>query len=102
MEATETFKVLEHLKEKLGIPDQIISDSVFYNAADDKVNLILKNVEQDNVKIQKDEFEDEYLVYPLHFVWNQNGYIYKYTLIINETSFSNDLVILSKRHLMTN
>ena len=97
LEATETFKVLEHLKEKLGIPDQIISDSVFYNAADDKVNLILKNVEQDNVKIQKDEFEDEYLVYPLHFVWNQNGYIYKYTLIINETSFSNDLVILSKK-----
>lgn len=75
LEATETFKVLEHLKEKLGIPDQIISDSVFYNAADDKVNLILKTVEQDNVKIQKDEFEDEYLVYPLHFVWNQRVYL---------------------------
>lgn len=97
LENAETFKVLKQLKETLGTPDQIINDSVFYNAADDKVKLILKNVEQEDVKIQKDEFEDEYLVYPLHFVWNINGYIYKYTLFINEIAFSNDLVILSNK-----
>ncbi|WP_417873771.1 hypothetical protein [Xanthomarina gelatinilytica] len=95
LEKAETFRVLKKLKETLGTPDQVINDSVFYNAADDKVKLILKNVEQRDVKIQKDEFEDDYLVYPLHFVWNINGYIYKYTLFINETAFSNDLVILS-------
>lgn len=66
MEATETFKVLEHLKEKLGIPDQIISDSVFYNAADDKVNLILKNVEQDNVKIQKTNLKTN--IWSIHYI----------------------------------
>ena len=97
LEKAETFKVLKKLKETLGNPDQIINDSVFYNAANNKVKLILKHVEQDDVKIQKDEFEDEYLVYPLHFVWNINGYIYKYTLFINEIAFSNDLVILSNK-----
>lgn len=95
LENVETFKALKKLKETLGNPDQIINDSVFYNAADDKVKLILKHVEQNDIKVQKDEFEDEYLVYPLHFVWNINGYIYKYTLFINEIAFSNDLVILS-------
>lgn len=97
LENAETFEVLKQLKETLGNPDQIINDSVFYNAADEKVKLILKNVAQDDVKIQKDEFEDEYLVYPLHFVWNINGFIYKYTLFINEIAFSNDLVILSTK-----
>lgn len=97
LEKAETFKGLKKLKETLGNPDQIINDSVFYNAADDKVKLILKHVDQYDLKVQKDEFEDEYLVYPLHFIWNINGYIYKYTLFINETTFSNDLVILSNK-----
>ncbi|NHN27604.1 hypothetical protein FIA58_018135 [Flavobacterium jejuense] len=97
LENVETFNVLKKLKEKLGNPDQIINDSVFYNAEDDKVKLVLKNFVKNDIKTKKDEFEDEYLIYPLHFVWNTNGYIYKYTLFINETSFSNDLVIISNK-----
>lgn len=97
LENIETFNVLKKLKEKLGNPDQIINDSVFYNEEDDKVKLVLKNYEKNDIKIKKDEFEDEYLIYPLHYVWNINGYIYKYTLFINEASFSNDLVIISNK-----
>lgn len=97
LENVETFNVLKKLKEKLGKPDQIINDSVFYNKEDDKVKLVLKNFEKNDIKIKKDEFEDEYLVYPLHFVWSINDYIYKYTLFINEASFSNDLVMISNK-----
>ncbi|MFD2908233.1 hypothetical protein ACFSX9_05745 [Flavobacterium ardleyense] len=97
LDHVETFNVLNKLKDKLGNPDQIVYDRVINSATDEKVKVILKKFEKDYINIKKDEFDDEYLTYPVYFVWNINGYIYKFTVIINETSFSNDLVIISNK-----
>ena len=97
LENVETFNVLKKLKDKLGNPDQIIYDSVINSASDEKVKVILKNFHKNYINIINDEFDDEYLNYPASFVWNINGYIYKFTVIINENSISNDLVIISNK-----
>ena len=94
-ESNETFNILKKIKKVLGKPDQVINDKVFYNIKQNQVKLILKNFDSNEVNLDKDEFEDEYLFYPLHYIWNVNGYIYKYTLIINENSFNNDFIIIS-------
>ena len=96
-ENVETFNILRKLKNNLGQPDQILKQNIFYKTNDRQVKTILKVFENKEYNLKKDEFDDKYLFYPLHYIWNVNGYIYKYTLQINEISFNNNLVIISNK-----
>lgn len=97
LDNTKTFNVLKKLKESLGKPDQVISEKTYYDLKDEKLKLILKEFDSNEISKIKDEFDDEYLVYPLHYIWNMDGYIYKYTLFITEKNCSNNLIIISNK-----
>lgn len=96
LEKDKTFIFLKILKKKFGIPDQIIEDQIYYDLKNDKIRLLEKQFDSNEIRKIKDEFDDEYLIYPLHYIWEKEGFIYKYTVFTNEISFSNNLVIISQ------
>lgn len=93
----ETFNILRKLKNNLGDPDQILKQKIFYKTNDSQIKTILKVFDDKEYNLKNDEFEDKYLFYPLHYIWNVNGYIYKYTIQIKEISFNNNLIIISNK-----
>ncbi len=97
VDKSKTFDLFNHLKQMLGKPDQ-----TFDNLAYDKNNAEVKLLEtglKGDVKIVKDEYDDEMIAYPYQNVWVKGNLIYQYTLVRAKDSFSNTLVIISKEAL---
>lgn len=94
VDKSKTFDLYNHLKQKLGKPDQTF-DSLAYDKNNTEVKLLETNLKGD-IKIGKDEYDDEMVSYPYQNVWVKGNIIYQYTLVRAKNSFSNTLVIISK------
>lgn len=95
----ETFKVLKYLTKELGIPDQTFN-TIAYNEDSSEVQLLLNNLEMGkSLKEVEDDYGDIMLAYPYQNVWVKENLIYQLTLGRGMDSFSNSLIIISKKAL---
>ncbi|MBB6270089.1 hypothetical protein HDF26_000516 [Pedobacter cryoconitis] len=89
---TRTFEVLSKLKEMLGKPDEIVTDTLSLN--DGTAPLLSKKLPATDFKIFKDEF-GEYITCPRHYIWKKGDMIYQYTFIRGSKTIANDLVAMN-------
>ena len=78
-EGTQTSEILSKLKEKLGKPSGVVLDTL------GKINIllppILKTLPKDDIKYFTDEYGDQQVSFPEHYIWKRNGMLYQFTLL---------------------
>ncbi|MGO3183413.1 MAG: hypothetical protein ACTIJ9_11330 [Aequorivita sp.] len=95
----ETFEVLKHLTKELGTPDQTFN-TIAYKKDSPEVQLLLNNLEMGkSLKEVEDDYGDKMLAYPYQNVWIKGDLIYQLTLGRGMETYSNTLIIISKKAL---
>lgn len=95
----ETFDVLKYLNEKLGVPEQTFN-TIAYKEDSLEVQLLLNNLEMGkSIKKVEDDYGDQLLAYAYQNLWTKGTIVYQLTLSRGMQSYSNSLIIISKKAL---
>ncbi|WP_289664419.1 hypothetical protein [Flavobacterium panacagri] len=93
----QSIALFDFLKKKLGNPTEIVkSENTPYNEIDKSQKLLLDKLPNETKKI-KDDFDDYYITYPEHFIWNKGDTIYQLTFSPTGNYVSSQLVVISKK-----
>lgn len=91
-EGSKTSEILLKLKQKLGEPSGVILDTL------GKTNIllppILKTLPKDDITYFTDEYDDQQVSFPEHYIWKRNGMIYQFTLLQGSQVVSSKIVAI--------
>ncbi|WP_131726221.1 hypothetical protein [Chryseobacterium sp. Leaf405] len=91
-EGKKTPEILLKLKEKLGKPSGVVLDTL------GKTNIllppILKTLPKNDIKYFTDEYGDQQVSFPEHYIWKRNGMLYQFTLLKGTKIVTNKIVAI--------
>lgn len=89
---TKTSEALLKLKEKLGKPIGLVLDTT--GKSSPFLPAIVKTFPEDDVKNFKDEFGDDYVSYPVHYIWKKDNTLYQFTLLVGKDTITSKIVAI--------
>lgn len=92
LDETKTSEALLKLKEKLGKPIHMVLDTI--GKSSPFLPAIIKTFPSDDVKSFKDEFGDDKLSYPVHYIWKKENTLYQFTLLVGKTLITSKIVAI--------
>lgn len=90
--ADKTFDVLKTLKTKLGVPTEVIPDTLA--AKDPNLAVLSKSIDKNDMQTVKGKSGEDRVTYPAHYVWKKAHIIYQYTLLPADNTVGNDLMAI--------
>jgi len=91
-EGNKTAEILLKLKEKLGKPSGVVLDTLA--KASVLLPPILKTLPKEDIKYFTDEYDDQQVSFPEHYIWKKDGVIYQFTILQGSQVISSKIVAI--------